>query len=280
MHAKRFLTCLLLAMAALPSWAQRIDVSITIAFDTFIIGEPVQVQADLQNVTTRAFLVNDPASKNRFFFEVSRGGAADELPTTLSGPATEPFLLSPGKLTPIRMSVDRQFHLTEEGSYFVRAVIVHDGVRYESPRKTFDVVPGIPVKKGLQMFTRREKLSRKFTLVYWERNRARTLFLRIEDEPTGRVWDTIDLGLYLRETEPKLDIAPNGEVTVIHKSTQDAYIRTKIWSLEDTIEIVERGQLLDPQISASDRMRTLYKESLDEKSKENSKKSKSWWKFW
>jgi len=138
-------------------------------------------------------------------------------------------------------------------------------------------VPGVPVKEGVQMFVNRQNQKRLFRLVHWGRNQTERLFLRIEDEPGNKIWDSIDLGVLLRTVEPKIDISPEGEVTVLHRATQDAYIRTVIWSLPDSVEVVERGQLLDPEISASQRVRSLYGEMSDDGKPEE---KKSWWKFW
>ena len=64
------------------------------------------------------------------------------------------------------------------------------------------------------MFVNRQNLRRMFKLVFWHRNQADRLFLRIEDDPVKRVWDTIDLGNVMRVMPPKIDISPEGEVTV------------------------------------------------------------------
>jgi hypothetical protein len=63
---------------------------------------------------------------------------------------------------------------------------------------------------------------------------------------------------------------------VIHRSTQEAFIRTVIWSLPTAIEIAERNVLVDPEVSSTERVRSLY----EDMQKEENKEKKPWWKFW
>ena len=262
--------------------AQQIELRTTLAYSTFVVGEPILFQVDVRNLTHRSFVVNQPGDKTRLFFEVTKGADYDELRSIKDAPMVEPFLLKAGQPYQFRTELDKWFALDAEGTYVMRVVLIYNGARYESAKRTFDVVPGFNVKSGMQMFVNREKMTRTLKLVYWSRNEACRLFLRMTDEPSGRIWDTIDLGLFMRESEPKLDIASDGEVTVIHRSTQDAFIRTRVWSLVDAVEIVERNRLLDPEVSATQRMRMLYGESLNGEKEDAAaaKEKKSWWKLW
>lgn len=255
--------------------AQQLEVNLTLAYTTFITGEPVLAQFDVLNAT-RDLLQVEQRSSDTAFVEITRGGLYNELPAIRTDPIAGAFEIKPGQAFQEKVELDKWFPLVEEGRYVARLIVVHGGMRYESLRRSFDVVPGIRVKDGVQMFVHQAQLRRMFKLVHWNRNQTDRLFLRIEDEPGRKVWDTIDLGVVLRIADPKLDIAPDGEVTVVHRATQDAFVRTVVWSLPDSVEVAERNQLLDPEISATRRVRALYgdpqKEEKDEK--------KAWWKFW
>lgn len=268
------------ACALLCAWtaaAQQIDVKITLAYNVFVIGEPVLVQLEALNAT-RDLIQIGPGSSDALFVEVSRRGQYDDVLKPFNAqPLVGAFRLTPGQTMKYKVELDKWFSLFQEGKYIARLVLVHQGVRYESTRKSFDVVPGLPVLEGVQMFVNVPKLKRHFRLVYWYRNQVNRLFLRISDEPEFRIWDTIDLGSLMRDTPPKLDIAPDGEVTVVHRSTQDAFIRTVVWSLPNSVEVAERNALLDPEISASQRVKSLYGEMSG---KEKPAEEKHWWKFW
>jgi hypothetical protein len=256
---------------------QMIEVKLTLAYSAFVIGEPVVVQAELLNATRELIDVGSPGSPSAFFVEITKGGQYNDVPMSRKDPIVSAFQLKPGQTYQQTLTLDRWFSLEEEGKYIARVVVAHRGMRYESAQKSFDVVPGMPTGGGVQMFVRKENLKRQFKLVYWYRNQNNRLFLRIEDEPGPRIWDSIDLGALMRATPPKLDISPDGEVTVIHRATQDAFLRTVLWSLPDSVEIVERNTLVDPEISASQRVNALYG---GEQGNEKKKAKKSWWKLW
>lgn len=256
--------------------AQQVDVKLTLAYSAFVVGEPVLVQVDAVNATRDLLDFGKKGSKDALFVEITKGGQYNDLAAFNDAPLVGQVTLKPGQTLQQKVELDKWFSLLEEGKYLAGLVVVHNGVRYESPKKSFDVVPGIPLKDGVQMFVNRPDVKRLFRLVYWHRNQNDRLFLRVEDDPGGRVWDSIDLGALQRLTPPKIDISPEGEVTVVQRATQDAFIRTVIWSLPDSVEVVERNNLLDPEISASQRVRSLYGEMTDE----GKDKKKSWWKFW
>ena len=258
--------------------AQQLDVKLTLAYNVFVVGEPLLVQLEVLNVTRDLIDVGGKNSKDALVVEITKGGQYNDVVPFNTEPVIGAFQLKPGQVFQQKVELDKWFSVIEEGKYMVRLVIVHDGMRYESVKKSFDVVPGLPVKDAMQMFVKREKLKRMFKLVYWHRNQVDRLFLRIDDEPGGKVWDTMDLGPLLRLVDPKIDISPEGEVTVVHRSTQDAFTRTVLWSLPDAVEVVERNSLVDPEISASQRVKALYGEMADDGS--GADKKKAWWKFW
>ena len=266
-------SALFLAIAA---DAQQFDVKLTLAYSVFVVGEPVVVQVDLLNATRDRIEVGGPGATSVLLVEMTKGGTINELTPFRKDPVVAPFTLKPGETVQHRFALDKWFSLEQEGKYMARVVLVHRGMRYESVKKSFDVVPGMSLGGGVQMFVNRDQLKRQFKLVFWHRNQEDRLFLRIEDDPGGRIWDSIDLGTLMRATPPKLDISPEGEVTVIHRATQDAFLRTLLWSLPEAVEVVERNSLVDPDISASQRVNALYGEGADERSEAK----KPWWKFW
>jgi hypothetical protein len=257
--------------------AQQIEVSMTLAYTVFVVGEPVLVQIETVNATPDLLDIGSEQAKDTVFVEITKGGRHSEVEAFNPASIVGVVQLKPGQTFKHKVELDKWFPLVAEGRYGVRTVLVHDGTRYESSKKSFDVVPGLPVQDAVQMFVKRPNTKRMFKLVYWHRNQCERLFLRVEDDPAGKVWDSLDLGSLLRLTAPRLDISPEGEVTVVHRATQDAFIRTVLWSLPDSVEVVERNNLLDPEISASQRVRALYGEMADDGKAE---KKKPWWKFW
>jgi len=269
---------LIIALTAVASqvFAQGVEVSLTLAYTVFITGEPVLIQVDVINNLIRDPLDIGDDAKDKFLIEVCKDNRNNELPHDESKPFIKPVTLAPGSKLTHRMEADKWFDLADNGKYLIRAVMVHNGNRYESTMKSFDIVPGTPLKEGVQMFANKKNFQRNFKLVHWTRNQARHLFLRIEDAPDGVVWDTINLGEFSRAEEPRLDIAPGGEVTTFHRANADNFLRTVIWSLPDSVEIDERNVLLDPDVSPAQRMRAHYGNLPDQ----TENKKSSWWKFW
>lgn len=257
-------------------YAQQINLGLTLAYNVFVVGEPVLAQMEAVNTSRDLLVVGSTEANSQVLIEVFREGSPLLLEPLNSAPLIKPFKLPPGQTMRHRLSLDKSFPLLGEGRYIVRAVFVHKSMRYESSRKSFNIVPGIPLLEGAQMFVDHPSLNRTFRLVYWHRNQSDRLFLRIEDGMRERVWDTIDLGNLMRNIPPKLDISPEGEVTVVHRATQDAFGRTVVWSLPDVVELVERHSMTDPEISASQRVKTLYGEVAEESAPQKS----PWWKFW
>lgn len=266
------------ALFAFGAAAQEMSVHLDTRWSQFIVGEPVTIDLELINIT-RTKLFENPTNRNcSLFIEVSKAQSSSNWIKPFNrNPVFGSFSVNPGKRLKRTAELDKFFPLLDEGKYLVRAVLVFEGIRYESRLSSFDVVGGIKLQDGIQMFSNRKHLKRTFHLVYWTRNQTEHLFLKIQDDPGKKIWDTVDLGVVLRTEAPKLDIAPNGEVTVLHRATQDAFLRAVIWSLPDSLEIVERDQLLDPAISASQRAKSLYTEMVDDKKDD---RERPWWKFW
>ena len=275
---KKFIWLFIFCATTLISEGQQFQVSLKQAYSSFVSGEAIVMQLELLNAGRDLVKVSrNEVGGDKFIVEVSYGQRYNELKPITTAPFCKSFELKPGTKFTTKLEIDKWFSLLKNGKYFAQLVFVHDDIRYESIKKSFDVVNGMPVKEGVQMFVSDAKLKRIFKLVHWNRNRSERLFLKIKDEPTGAVWDTIDLGNYLKSSDPKLDIASNGEVTVVHRATQDAFFWTVLWSLPFSVEVAERNRLLDPEVSAAQRVRALYGEGVEEGPGES---EKAWWKFW
>lgn len=259
--------------------AQELSLQMTLQNREYIVGEPLLVAFDFLNVARTPISCGKDDSPDRFFVEITKvSDQFDFVKPFNQKPVGGAFTVQGGENRRITAELDKWFPLLKEGKYFVRGILVHRGMRYESAKKSFDIVGGIKLQEGYQMFVNRANLKRTFRLVYWSRNHMERLFLRISDEPGNRVWDTIDLGTLLRTSPVRLDISPEGEVTIVQRASQDAFLRTLVWSLPDNVEIAERNPLIDPDISASQRAKSLYNEMVDDGKEKKSKKP--WYKFW
>ena len=240
----------------------------------YIEGERLRAIVDVANSSADSIDVGKPGSADIFRLEVFRASDMAVRDRVGKKPFVAPFLLHSSEGQKLETFIGDHFALNEPMRYLARAVLIHDGARYESSLVSFDVVPGMRVGGAMQMFSNKPGLKRSFELVYWTRGQREHIFLKAKDEG-GRTWRTTDLGVLLRITEPKISVMPNGEVVVLHRATQDQFMRSVFWSLPEALDFRKQEPMVDPDIAGSKRMRDLYMESGG-----ITPVKKAWWKFW
>ena len=240
----------------------------------YIAGERIRAVVDIANSSADSIDVGKPGSADIFRLELFRASDMASRDRVGGKPFVAPFLLHSSEGQKLETFLGDHFVLTEPMRYLARAVLVHDGARFESSLVSFDVVPGMRVGGAMQMFSNKPGLKRVFELAYWSRGQREHLFLKAHDEG-GRTWRTTDLGVLLRITDPKISVMPDGEVVVLHRATQEQFLRSVFWSLPDVLDFRKQEPMVDPDIAGSQRMRDLYMESGGV-----TPVKKAWWKFW
>lgn len=241
-------------------------VAVGIAFEagSYVIGEDIPVRLLVRNNTPHEMTLGRgglPAG----VVEVARVNDPQRVSLARDplGCLPRPLTLAPGEQRVFDVNLTRVANLTEQGKYFVTFGVVFGGLRYDTQVKVVEIVPGSLVAEGTQLFTRAPGRQRRFTLVRWPRDHIDRLFLRVADTPDGRFFPTVMLGAYLPLMRPRLNIADNGEVTVLHRATPDYYVRNVFWSLPG--EFVRRStlNLLDPNTADTQRLNAM-RDDLDE----------------
>ena len=240
----------------------------------YIVGERIRAVVDVANSSADSIDVGKPGSADILRLEVFRASDMAARDRVGQKPFVAPFLLHSSEGQKLETFIGDHFALSEPMRYLARAVLVHDGSRFESSLVSFDVVPGMRVGGAMQMFSNKPGLKRVFELAYWSRGQREHLFLKAHDDG-GRIWRTTDLGVLLRITEPKISVMSSGEVVVLHRATQDQFMRSVFWSLPDALDFRKQEPMVDPDIAGSQRMRDLYMESGGV-----TPVKKAWWKFW
>lgn len=270
------LACLFAVAAARAATAPEINVTLRMSADEYIEGEKIRAVVDLANGSPDTLIGGRDDAPDRLFLELFRASDSAAVDRNSYAPFTVPFVLKSSEGQKFEVFFDHHFPIASSTRYLARAVLVHEGSRYEGSLRSFDVVPGIRIGGALQMFANRPDLRREFELVYWNRDKLEHLFLKARDEgPEDRRWATADLGPILRVTQPKISIRPNGEVTVLHRTSQDEFVRSLFWSLPEAFEFQEHETLLDPEVAGAERVKALYQESSGVEPVK-----KAWWKFW
>ena len=253
--------CAPLAAVTPPS---EITVRLEMAYDTYVDGESIDAVVSVFNQGIGVVDVGGDGAPDRLFVELYRASDKQQLePVSGSGaPFVAPFALRTGKSQKLATRLGDHFAFSEQTRYLARAVLVRAGMRYESSYKSFDVVPGMACGGAMQMFSRRPGLQRMFQLVHWGRNQVEHLFLKVRDVGGSRnQWRTTDLGPVLRVTPPKISVMDTGEVAVLHRATQDYFLRTEFWSMPDAFELHSREQMIDPDVAGAERVKGMYRET-------------------
>ena len=252
-----------------------IRISLKLDGSDFIVGERIRGVIDVANPSPDTIRVGFKDSCDSLFVEVFRASDQHQLTLTTKIPFVSPFILKSNEGQKLETFLGDHYGLCEPSRYLAKPVLVHGGVRFEGTLRAFDIVEGVQVGKATQLFANRKGLQREFRLLYWNRNHHERLFLAAQDSGIStRRWETRDLGEILRIDRPTISVMPQGEVIVLHRITQDQFVRTEFWSLPKELEFRRNETVDDPATASTSRVRGLYKDG-GIKAKEN-----PWWKFW
>ena len=269
--------------------AETSEIMVDLKLDSadFVTGERIRGVVDIANpspttIGRGTFVVTNKENReiqfkldDRVFVEVFRASDMRQLTKVSRHAFVADFYVRSSEGQKLEVFLGDHYGLREPSRYLAKPVLVHNGVRYEGTMRAFDVVDGVRLGGGMQMFANRNGLRREFELVYWSRRNSEHLFLRAKDAGiSDRIWETRDLGPMLRIDKPSISVMPKGEVVVLHRLNQDQFVRSEFWSLPDALEFRIRESVRDPETAGTARVRELYKEG-GIKPKEN-----SWWKFW
>lgn len=260
--------------AATPS---ELTVRLELATDQYIVGERIRAVVDVANASGDVIDCRGEKSKDVLTIELFRASDKYQFEKASDTPFTAGFALLSGEGQRLETFIADHFPFRKATAYQARAVLVHDGMRFESPLRNFSLVPGMKCGGAVQLFESRDGMKRELELVHWNRDRVEHLFLKARDEGGSlpRRWTTTDLGPVLRVTPPKLSVLPSGEVIVLHRVSQDAFVRSEFWSIPGAFEFNLHEVMMDPEVAGAKRVREVYKESGGVEPVK-----KAWWKFW
>lgn len=256
------LACHTLSFAQMPSPAEprKLDLTISVG-GTFVLGEPIIASVTIANNTIGDISFDEQHPGTTITFDVRDSDDTNPLPLRQEGKAllAKPFVLPANETLIGDYRIDKLVDLTQVGRYFVTFKATYQGIVYATRVRMVELVPGFVLGEGVQLFSKHPNLQRQFTIVRWPRQHVDCAFLRIVDKPTGRQFETINLGPYLGLNKLKMNIAPNGEITTLHRATPDHYIRHVFWSLPEEVVHRSKIQLVDPNASGGDRLTDLRK---------------------
>ncbi len=271
------LTCTAALFTHTPTHAANVErlppVSVGIALEcgSYVIGEDIPIRVLVRN-NTPAELTLGRGSTPSGVLTVTNVNDTTRRPLARDpkGCLPRPLKLAPNEERIFDLNLAQAANLTTPGKYFITFGAIAHGTRYDTKVKALEIVPGYLIAEGTQLFAKDPTRQRRLTLVRWPRDHIDRIFLRIEDSPDGQFFPTVMLGAYLPNFKPRLNIAPNGEITTLHRATPDYYVRNVFWSLPG--EFIRRStqSLLDPATADTARLNGMQKD-LDEIIQKNEK---------
>ncbi|MFZ4395972.1 MAG: hypothetical protein ACOYOU_10150 [Kiritimatiellia bacterium] len=248
----------------------------TLNQSVYLVGEAIRADVCIVNHATTPFMVGSGINRqNGLFFQIT-DRRHDTLTLSQPGASMISNLLLPGGETHrAAFELDEWYPLGKTGSYIATAMVRRDDRRYESVSRAFDIVPGLEIKTAIQLFADLPDSQRKLSLVYFVRRQAEYIFLRITDTPGDRVWSTLELGRLLRTTPPTIEVASDGLVIIVHRATQDVYLRTQVKSTVRGVELLGQEQILDRR--AAEHAPVEQMPMADESQKPAPSSKSSWW---
>lgn len=258
------------------SYADTAEIRVDLKLDhaNYVSGERIRGVITVDNLSPERISVGRANSEDLCFIEVSRSADGSAMTRISKHPFVAPFTLDSSEGQKLEVFLGDHYGLRESSRYLAKPVLVHKGIRYEGSVRAFDVVDGLKIVSATQLFADAPGLQREFLLVFWNQEHEEHLFLKVRDSGTvERIWETRDLGPILRIDNPVLSVLATGEVIILHRRTQDKFIRTEFWSLPNELERISVSAVDDPETASSARVRELYKEGVKPK-------INPWWKFW
>ena len=248
MTGKIFRTVVLFTFVCVGAFAQAIRFDIEMDHSSFVVGEHVTCKIKIGNLGTKPLVIDDFSvfRQNRIFFEIF--SKPNELYSQCRpGKIIKEMDLGHNEAVAFDVDLSEWYRLLDPAHLFIRAVLVCNEMRYESPLKTFDIVPGIEMASVEQFIPGAPSITRKISLVYWNRQGRELAFLRASDSPSGIIWMSLFLGDVVRVRKPSIiQDAKNPNVfSVYRQATRDMLVRTIFNSDEKGIRIVKQTRAVE-----------------------------------
>lgn len=253
-----------------------ISVSLKLDASSYVIGERVRGVVTVVNSSTGKISVGLADSPDRLLLEVFRSSDGYQLDRGSDRRFTAPFTLGYNEGQKLEVFLADHYGLTTSGSYTVRAVLIHNRVRYEGAIHSFDVVPGMKLTGATQLFKNHPGKRRDFEIAKWSRAGKEHVFLKtVETAPAERMFPTYDLGPFMKINPPVISVLTNGEVLVVHRLDPEMFRRSEFWSLPDRLVAQKYFDIRDPETAGQDRVQEVFNNGKPVEATDS-----SWWKFW
>ena len=159
------------------------------------------------------------------------------------------LMLMTGEAFTETFDIAEWYPILSRGRYYVKAILFHDGRRYETDLRMIDVVPGLELASTSAPIPGRPGHQRDLRLVYLAREQREFVFLRSLDDGGPQTSPTLRLGTIVRVAKPTIAVNADGSITVRHQSTRNRFQETRILSESDGLRVASENQDVDSKIT-------------------------------
>ncbi len=238
------ITLVLLFLSIAPESYANLRVSLRLDPVSAIEFETVTAYVSIVNDGDEIFTLDESEKSQtaRFFFIVER--KRDEYVKRLDErPPLRKMRLMPGEKREFITDVSAFYDVTSKGRYVIKAAIDAGKFRYESNPVVLDVVRGIELASVTRSIPGYSDRDREYSLRYNWREKKEILFLCVYEDDGKTNYGIFPLGPVIRVAKPIFNIDRSGNVTVIHQTNRDCFIRSKFQSNQDGVFFVDQAYL-------------------------------------
>lgn len=214
MYSRSFLRFLLFILAALPLRAQ-LDVTLQIERSNYVAWEPLFATVTVTNTSGNDFVLGGPNNAPWLNFLIT--GDGNRPATALAPVEADALMCRRGQTLQRRFNLPRHYHLTQSGTYVVRAsVYFPDLQRWIQSRPSRVSIAQAPRPKWEQAFAlpaghRLAGKYRRYQVFNFHDVDRSYLYVRVIDESTGLFLATYRLSSIVpdQDVQPAVDRAMN-----------------------------------------------------------------------
>ena len=234
-------------VAAATAPAESLKLNVSMEFESYVVHEATTVTLTITDFGATPFIVDDYGEHTANSLELVVRHETDGFQDRIrDGAQFGSVMVTSGATETFTCRLNDWFRLTRQGRYTVQAVAHRGNEIVYSGLVSFMVVNGLEISTEVHPVPGNEARTRRYTLLYLPRNQREDLFLRIDDMAGGGIVALFRLGPVMRYEKPRIEFGPAGQLSVVHQTSRDRYVRTRLVSDEETIKVLDRQQLVDP----------------------------------
>lgn len=219
---KRLFVVLFAAVLVPVASRGQVEVLVRVQNARVLRSEPIFATLGVVNNTGEVLAFTGPRPNATLRFDVEQSPGA-LVPETGEALLDQPTVVEPGRKLTRKINLLSKYGIRVTGPYTITARVEWGDKVFISPKVFLDVVPGLEIRRLGIGVPGGGGTTRLFSLRTLSRDRGERIFLRVDDEATGRCLGVSDLGGVIRFEEPVLQADEAGDVHVIHQCGPDRF---------------------------------------------------------